>query len=91
MPPARSRSAMASAAATTPQPGCVCEGECESSVSSAWPSMPFASAALAAAVTVRLPTTEASFVPPSVVANETAFFPGGSREPDSIAASVSSR
>ncbi len=91
MPPARSRSAMANAAATTPQPGCVCEGECESSVSSAWPSMPFASAAWAAAVTMRLPATQASLGPPCVFANEIAFFPGGSREPESIAARVSSR
>src|SRR2546430_13354370 len=81
---------MANAAATTPQPGCVCEGECESSVSSAWPSMPFASAALTAAVTMRLPATQASFAPPRVFANEIAFFPGGRGESDSIAARVRS-
>ncbi len=82
---------MASAAATTPQPGCVWEAEWESSVSSACASMPFASAAFAAAVTMRLPTTPASFAPPRVLANEIAFFPGASREPDTIAAIVSSR
>jgi len=31
------RSAMRTPPRPTPQPGCVCEGECESSVSSAWP------------------------------------------------------
>src|SRR5882724_10386545 len=47
----------------------------------------------------RLPTTKASFVPPEVLANEIARTSGGtkeafvvgSREPDTIAASVSSR
>src|SRR5713226_362347 len=53
--------------------------------------MPFASAAFAAAVTMRLPATPASFAPPRVLANEIAFFPGASREPDTIAAMVSSR
>src|SRR5260221_5715610 len=74
-----------------PQPGWVCEGECESSVSSAWASMPLASAAFAAEVTTRLPSTHASFTPPSDRANEIAFFPGRSRDPESIAATVSSR
>src|SRR2546422_10975203 len=82
---------MANAAATTPQPGWVCEGECESSVSSAWPSMPFASAALTAAVTTRLPTTQASFAPARAFANEIAFFPGGRREPERIAERVTRR
>src|SRR5712692_2538087 len=82
---------MASAAATTPQPGCVWDAEWESSVSSACASMPFASAAFAAAVTIRLPTTQASLAPPRVLVNAIAFFPGGSREPESIAARVSSR
>ena len=49
-----------------PQPGCMTEGACESSVSSACAHMPLASAALAALVTNRLPMTHASFVPPSV-------------------------
>src|SRR5216117_1611690 len=53
--------------------------------------MPFASAALAAVVTMRLPVTQASLAPPSERTKEIAFFPGASREPDSIAAIVSSR
>src|SRR6266571_4874121 len=81
---------LAHAAETLPQPGCVCEGECQSSVSSAWASMPLASAAFAAAVTTLLPITQASLAPPSVLAKEIAFLPGGSREPDTIAAMVSS-
>ena len=73
-----------------PQPGCVSEGACESSVSSACADMPLASAALTAVVTMRVPMTHASFVPPSVFTNEIAFRPGSSREPDTIAAIVSS-
>ena len=74
-----------------PQPGCVCDGACESSVSSAWASMPFASAALAAAVTIGLPITLASRTPPSVFTYAMAFFPGARRDPETIAAIVSSR
>ena len=52
--------------------------------------MPFANAAFAALVVMRLPTTQASLTPPSVRTNEIAIFPGASREPDSMAAIVSS-
>jgi hypothetical protein len=60
----RRRWAIASAAGTTAQPGCVREGACESSVSSACASMPFASAAFTAEVRSRVPTIEASGAPP---------------------------
>jgi hypothetical protein len=73
-----------------PQPGCVSDGACESSVSSAWPSMPFACAALTALVTIREPITVASGVPPWVLMNEIAFSPGSRRDPDTMAAIVSS-
>ena len=73
-----------------PQPGCMTEGACESSVSSACAHMPLASAALIAVVTMRLPMTQASFVPPSVLTKEMPFFPGNRREPETIAAMVSS-
>ena len=53
--------------------------------------MPFASAALAAVVTMRLPVTQASLAPPSERTKEIASFPGSRQEPDSIAAIVSSR
>ena len=56
----------ATPSATTPQPGWVCERECESSVSSAWASMPLASAALTAVVTMLLPITHDSLTPPRV-------------------------
>ena len=73
-----------------PQPGCVSEGACESSVSSACASMPLASAAFSALVMILLPAMQASLVPPRVRAKEMAFLPGGSREPETIAAMVSS-
>ena len=50
----------------------------------------FANAAFAAAVTMRLPATQASLTPPSVPTNSIAFLPGASREPESMAAMVSS-
>ena len=64
MPLDPSRSAMASAAGTTPQPGWLKLSGWESSVSSAWAAIPPASAALTAVVTTSLPGTEASAVPP---------------------------
>jgi len=51
--------------------------------------MPFASAAFSAVVTKREPITSASSVPPRVLMKEIAASPGGRREPDTIAASVS--
>ena len=53
-------------AGNTLVPGCVRVGGCVSSVSSAWPNMPFASAAFCAVVTMRVPMTPATGVPPSV-------------------------
>ena len=81
---------MASAAGTTPQPGWVSDAACESSVSSACAAMPLASAAPTALVTMRLPTTPDSRAPPSVRAKEIAFRPGSRRDPETIAAIVSS-
>ena len=73
-----------------PQPGWVSDGACESSVSSAWASMPFASAALTASVTSFEPTTVASLAPPNDLTYEIAILPGKSFAPDTIAAMVSS-
>ena len=81
---------MASAAGTIPQPGCVRDGACESSVSSACASIPFACAALMALVTMREPITVASAVPPCVLMYEIACSPGSNRDPETMAAIVSS-
>ena len=91
VPLARLRSAIASAAGTALAPGWVIEARWESSVSSACANTPFASAALSAVVTIFVPATEASLVPPSVFTCVIAHLPGRRREPDTIAASVSSR
>ena len=53
--------------------------------------MPLANAALAADVRTRLPKTVASLLPPSVLVYEMACWPGNNREPDTMAAMVSSR
>ena len=53
--------------------------------------MPLASAALIAEVTIGVPITQASGLPPSDSTNAIARSPGSSLEPDTIAASVSSR
>jgi hypothetical protein len=53
--------------------------------------MPLASAAFTAVVTIRLPTTVACRRPPCARAYAIARLPGSSREPDTMAASVSRR
>ena len=66
VPDAPSRSAIAHAAGTTLQPGWALDGGSKSSVSSAWPIMPLARAALAAEVTTSVVMTMDSGTPPSV-------------------------
>src|SRR5262245_5652519 len=53
--------------------------------------MPLASAALTAEANTRLPITHASLTPPCERAKPIASLPGRSRDPDTIAARVSSR
>ncbi len=79
----------ASADGTTEQPGCDCDGGCVSSVSSECASIPFASAASIGPQTTADPATVATFSPPYVFAKLIANFPGGSSEPEIMAANVS--
>jgi hypothetical protein len=72
-------------------PGWVREGGCVSSVSSAWQHMPLAIAALGADVTIRLPMTLASGLPPCAFIYFSARLPGSKREPEIIAAKASTR
>src|SRR5690606_22349313 len=74
-----------------PHPGWVCDAAWESSVSSACASMPLASAATSTLVTMSVPTTVASGTADRLRAYCTAFRPGRSLVPDTMAASVSSR
>src|SRR5690349_7972576 len=79
----------ASAAGTTEQPGCDCDGGCVSSVSSECASMPLASAASIGPQTTVLPATAETRSPPYDLAKLIANFPGGSSDPEIAAASVS--
>jgi hypothetical protein len=82
-------SAIARAAGTTAQPGCVPDAAWESSVSSAWAEVPLASAASVAEVSSELPTTCATGGPPSLLTYRRMTSPGFSREPEIMAAKVS--
>ena len=64
LPPGRAAISYIKTLGTTPQPGWVSEGACESSVSSACASMPLANAALLAVVSRSVVITWASGVPP---------------------------
>ena len=87
---AASRSAIASAAGTMPQPGWVSDGACESSVSSACASMPLASAAFTAVVTMLLPITQRFLDAAERLRRKRSLFcPAARREPETIAAIVS--
>ena len=70
-------------------PGCDCDAEWESSVSSAWASTPLASAASIGAATRLEPATVAVPCPLNPRAYRSAACPGGSSEPEIIAAKVS--
>ena len=83
------RSPIASAAGTIPQPGCVPDGACESSVSSECARNPLVMAAVTAVVRNGVESTCASSVPPWLRANSMAMRPGSSAAPETIAASVS--
>jgi hypothetical protein len=79
----------ARAPGTTAHPGCDCEGECESSVSSAWASTPFASAASIAPHESFEATTADIGLPPYASTNWSDRWPGSNFEPEIIAAKVS--
>src|SRR5262245_14293431 len=79
----------ASAAGTTAHPGCDCENECETSVSSAWAITPLASAASAGPAVGMEPVIVATPVPLCALAYRIAAWPGGSSDPEIIAANVS--
>jgi hypothetical protein len=86
-----SSSAVASAAGTTAQPGCERDALCESSVSSEWAIMPLTSAA-SGALQVSVDAITVARPPPACdLAYPAAAWPGASCEPETIAASVSSR
>ena len=79
----------ANAAGITAQPGCDCDPGWESSVSSACASIPFVSAASIGPHTNFDDTTVATAFPPNSSANANAKRPGGSADPEIIAARVS--
>ena len=71
------------------QPGWIPAEPLESSVSSAWASMPLARAAFIAEVMMPLPITWASRGPPCCSTKRIANIPGFSTEPETMAAIVS--
>ena len=80
MPSIPKASPAASAAGTTAHPGCDCENECESSVSSAWAITPLAIAASAGPAVSMEPAIVATPVPPCALAYRIAAWPGGNSE-----------
>src|SRR5690242_5348213 len=83
------RSPAASAAGTAAQPGCDCDGGCVSSVSSACARMPLASAASIGPHRIEEPATVQIGLPLYAPTNSIANLPGGSSDPEIMAASVS--
>ena len=80
-----SRSAMPSAAGTTEHPGWALVNGSKSSVSSAWPNIPLASAAFTAEVLTSVASTDDSGTPPRRRAYLVAISPGTRRAPETKA------